>query len=327
MRSVLAKLHGVRRRFQGVFVRFGKKSGYKDVLTTTILLKDIADVASGKIVADHLWFTMGKGFEKLDLSDGDIIRFDARVTEYIKGYQGRQDEDDYDYKPIEHDFRLSFPTKFAKFTRQKLTECYDPVELFNKAEKFVRENGFAREVDWCDNRPSFDEMTDQEFLREYAWVVFNSGMRNATIVSKWKELCKAFLWFNSDRIIKNEDEVRKDALNVFGHYLKVDAVIEVAKIVSKKYLEFKHKVNYEDTLKALDELPFIGEVTKFHLARNIGFDFIKPDRHLVRLASKYETTPFELCNLIHKKTGRRLGTIDVVLWRYCEQQGQTKLRS
>jgi hypothetical protein len=113
MREELAKLFGKRRRFQGVFVRFGQKSGYKGVLTT-ILLKDIVDVISQKTVADHCWFTMGKRFEKLELKEGDIIRFYARVTDYVKGYQGRRGEDDYDYKPVERDFRLSFPTKFVK---------------------------------------------------------------------------------------------------------------------------------------------------------------------------------------------------------------------
>ena len=113
MREELAKLFGQRRRFQGVFVRFGQKSGYKGVLTT-ILLKDIVDVISQKLVSDHSWFTMGKRFAELDLKEGDIIRFYARVTSYIKGYRGRQDEDDYDCKPVERDFRLSFPTKFVK---------------------------------------------------------------------------------------------------------------------------------------------------------------------------------------------------------------------
>jgi len=114
MRAELEKLFGKRRRFQGVFVRYGQKAGYK-YPETTILLKDIVDVISQKAMTDHCWFTMGKRFEKLELKEGDIIRFDARVTDYIKGYQGRRnDEDDYDVKPVERDFRLSFPTKFVK---------------------------------------------------------------------------------------------------------------------------------------------------------------------------------------------------------------------
>jgi len=114
MRPELAKLFGKRRRFQGVFVRFGKKSAYQGGFLTTILLKDIVDVVSQKVMTEHCWFTMGKRFEKLELKEGDILRFDARVTDYVKGYQGRRGEDDYDYKPVERDFRLSFPTKFVK---------------------------------------------------------------------------------------------------------------------------------------------------------------------------------------------------------------------
>jgi len=113
MRNKLAKRDGLRRRFQGCFVRFGAKSGYKGPVTT-VLLKDIVEVASGEVVADHLWFTMGKRFESLKLEPGDTVRFDARVTDYIKGYRGRQDDDDYECKPVERDFRLSFPTKFVK---------------------------------------------------------------------------------------------------------------------------------------------------------------------------------------------------------------------
>lgn len=113
MREELAELCGKRRRFEGVFVRFGQKSGYKAVLTT-ILLQDVKDVFSQKVVTDHLWFTMGKRFEALKLVEGDVVRFNARVTEYEKGYKGRQNEDDYDCKPVETDYRLSFPSKFIK---------------------------------------------------------------------------------------------------------------------------------------------------------------------------------------------------------------------
>jgi len=35
--------------------------------------------------------------------------------------------------------------------------------------------------------------------------------------------------------------------------------------------------------------------------------------------------PFEFCDIIRKETGRRLGVIDVILWRFMEQQGQSRL--
>jgi hypothetical protein len=114
MREELAKIHGCRRLFEGVFDRFGVKSGYKGPLKTVCLL-NIHDVVARKVVTDHLWFTMGKRFDRLNLQKGDVVRFEARVTIYEKGYRRRQDEDDFDYKPLEYDYRLSFPTKIMKF--------------------------------------------------------------------------------------------------------------------------------------------------------------------------------------------------------------------
>jgi len=200
-----------------------------------------------------------------------------------------------------------------------------PIELFRDAEKFCRENGFDKEIEWCEQRPTFNRMLDWQILKEYAWVVFNSGMRNSVIEAKWQEICEAFRFFNLKFILDEPDTVLKEALNVFGHYNKVGAVIEFAEKLWKEGSGFRNKVN-ENPLDTLTQLSFIGDITKYHLARNLGFDFIKPDRHLTRLGDRYGLTAFELCNLIHEKTGRRLGTIDVILWRYCEQKGQTKLR-
>lgn len=200
-----------------------------------------------------------------------------------------------------------------------------PIELFTQAEKFLRENGFTEEIDWCDNRPSFNNVNEQRFLLEYAWVVFNSGMKNSVIEAKWKRIMQAFYYFHVEKILENQDNTLQNVLKVFGNYKKVYAVIEVARdYLQKGFLDFREKVK-NDPLGTLDLLPFIGPVTKYHLARNLGFDYVKPDRHLVRLASKYDLQPDELCNMIHEKTGRRLGTIDVILWRFCEQKGQKKL--
>jgi hypothetical protein len=110
MRFKLAQYKGQRRRFEGTFERFGIKSGYKGPLRTLVLLK-VVDVLTREEVCDHLWFTVGKQLDRLDLKEGDIIRFDARVTRYLKGYVHR-DEDNR-----EVDYRLSFPNKFVKMNQ------------------------------------------------------------------------------------------------------------------------------------------------------------------------------------------------------------------
>ncbi|WP_434644335.1 hypothetical protein PQ692_14875 (plasmid) [Thermoanaerobacterium thermosaccharolyticum] len=110
MRKKLKMLKGKRDIFYGTFVRYGTKSGWKGTEEKTILLSHIKD-KSGKEITDHLWFNYTKGFQSLNLQPGDTVQFTARVKEYWKGYAGYR----YDiYKPIEKDYKLSYPTKIKK---------------------------------------------------------------------------------------------------------------------------------------------------------------------------------------------------------------------
>lgn len=70
----------------------------------------------------------------------------------------------------------------------------------------------------------------------------------------------------------------------------------------------------------LETFPYIGPVTAYHLAKNIGLDVVKPDRHLVRLAaSAGYPSPLALCEDIATVLGERLGVVDLVLWRFATQ--------
>lgn len=103
MREKLKKLD-VKERFlfEGEFVRSGFKS-YKNHFSPTFLIKNLKLVKENdkkEFLSDHLWLNYGKNFLKLGkLKNGDIIRFNARVSDYYKGY----------FKE-EKDFKLSFPT-------------------------------------------------------------------------------------------------------------------------------------------------------------------------------------------------------------------------
>lgn len=115
MRTELKKINGVRSRFKGIFERNGTKKNWHGFPEPTILLKDITD-QSGKVVTEHLWFTLTKGFESLGtLTPGDVVEFDARVTPYTKGYRGyRDDVDSYSST----DYRLSHPTRISRVSNQ-----------------------------------------------------------------------------------------------------------------------------------------------------------------------------------------------------------------
>jgi hypothetical protein len=99
---------GQRRTFTGQFERFGEKRGYKTETVPTVCFTQITDVATNEIVTHYLWFNLTKAFKRLDLKPGDIVQFDARVDDYVKGYFGYRVDV---YKPAERDFRLVYPTK------------------------------------------------------------------------------------------------------------------------------------------------------------------------------------------------------------------------
>lgn len=107
LRQTLKALNTVRATFTGTFVRVGSKSGFKGPLPT-VLLAEIRDT-QGRIVTDHLWFNLTKGFAALHLHEGDQVMFDARVRSYEKGYKGHRTD-----CPIRTDYHLSYPTRLRK---------------------------------------------------------------------------------------------------------------------------------------------------------------------------------------------------------------------
>jgi hypothetical protein len=73
-----------------------------------------------------------------------------------------------------------------------------------------------------------------------------------------------------------------------------------------------------DPVRELRKLPFIGPVTRYHLAKNLGIDVVKPDRHLTRLATTLGFRSAEnMCTVIGRAVGEPAAVVDIVLWRYC----------
>jgi hypothetical protein len=109
MRIALETEKGKRKKFKAVFVRLGKKTNYKGYSEETILLKEIADAETLEPMADHLWFSYSKGFQKLVLTPGTLIEFEARVKPYKKGYIRKGIN-----KHRTTDYKLSHPTKIKR---------------------------------------------------------------------------------------------------------------------------------------------------------------------------------------------------------------------
>ena len=170
------------------------------------------------------------------------------------------------------------------------------MEFYYRAYKYVINAGYENEIAWCD-QIRFENITIDDFFREYVWTVLNAGMREQAARSIFEKYMKTM----------NTNVIRHD-----GKRKAIEHVLDNCEMYYNQLLNSDNKIDW------LATLPWIGQITKYHLARNIGIDAVKPDRHLVRLAEKFGyKNPFEMCEVIQKETNERLGVIDVVLWRYC----------
>lgn len=107
MREELEKLEGKRFSIIATVKEFSTKSAYRGPPLQTILLIDVLDYATGKLLTDHLWMTAGKWSANIKI--GDLAKFDARSDDYVKGYRGR--DECGNYGNISVDYRLVRPTK------------------------------------------------------------------------------------------------------------------------------------------------------------------------------------------------------------------------
>jgi len=173
------------------------------------------------------------------------------------------------------------------------------LKFYYMARDKILVEGYGWELEICERR-TFDQTRPIDFLNEYVFVLCNAGLRNQAaqkIFDAWKN----------------------EGAKAINHPSKRTAIIEMSK--KDDFIEmFLIKLGAstdEYKIELLSQLSWIGNVTKYHLARNIGIDCAKPDRHLIRIAEKFGYTDVQdMCKFISNNVGERIGTVDVVLWRY-----------
>jgi hypothetical protein len=194
-------------------------------------------------------------------------------------------------------------------------------EYFSKALGFATKH-YKEDMERISST-KFDEVSPEFFFREYCWVVCTSGF-NAKIVSGFfPDLLRAvYPLLNVIEHNKKDINTLDIAMQVSGlinNKRKIKAIIDCAYKIGESINESSWLI-YRDTKldspDKLEELPFIGPITRYHLARNIGLlNFVKPDLHLVRMAANWKfENPIELCKAIQKEFNLPLGIIDLVLW-------------
>ena len=107
MRKRLSEAAGQRKRFRATFSRFGRKVNFKGYSEETVLLVNVTDCETGTIATSHLWFSYSSAFQKVRLTEGTQLQFEARVKAYQKGYVNKA----AGINQRRSDFKLSHPTK------------------------------------------------------------------------------------------------------------------------------------------------------------------------------------------------------------------------
>lgn len=157
--------------------------------------------------------------------------------------------------------------------------------------------GYGDDVEWSE---ALTAPTDAEhFASEVIFVICNSGMRFTVARDIYNKVMECLRWGVSAGV-------------VFGHKGKVSAINEVWFDRGRYFAEYTAA---PDKLAYLVTLRWVGDITKYHLAKNFGLQYAKPDVHLQRLADAFSTTPQALCEELAAGCGLKVATVDTLLWR------------
>ena len=132
-------------------------------------------------------------------------------------------------------------------------------------------------------------------------MICNSGMKSTVALGIFTRVCGA--------LVRGES-----ARTVFNHPGKARAIDD---IWARREEYFTGFLAAADALEYCASIPWIGDITKYHLAKNFGAQVAKPDVHLQRLAALEGSTPQALCERLAQESGFKVATVDVLLWRAC----------
>jgi len=199
------------------------------------------------------------------------------------------------------------------------------VAFYATAKSHLGDSAFESEIEWQASR-TLDKFTEQDLLREAAWVILCSGFRESVVRNSFSFISLCFCeWESAATISASSELCRATALTVFRNERKINAIVRTALYIDAVGFESYRIEILEDPILALRRLPYIGGVTAYHLAKNLGANVAKPDRHLVRLAASqgfYDV--HSLCSTIAKETGDPLSVVDIILWRFLVQKHQRR---
>ena len=193
-------------------------------------------------------------------------------------------------------------------------------EFFSKykfAKTIVIDEGYADEIFWQSNL-EFDDLNESNFLREIAWVVLSSGMKERVIRNLFGKISDSFFnWESAEIIVENEAKCFNKSIKYFNNESKISAILDSAHKINTLGFSQLKKMIKKNPIDTLLQFYYIGPITVYHLAKNIGLPLAKPDRHLKRIANMEGYSDVQtFCYEISKVSGDSIPVVDIVLWRF-----------
>lgn len=163
---------------------------------------------------------------------------------------------------------------------------------------------------------NFEDVDLRAFLRQYLWVIYVSGFRNAVVEKHFAGLEAAFQDLDLERIVAM-DGIDARALPI-GHQRKADAFVKGCRVIhGLGWPKFKEQLREKKTA-ALWRLPWMGPATTRHMALALGIeDTAKPDTWMMQCAAKCSATVDEMVTFLSKEYGLRRQQVDAYLWQFC----------
>jgi len=168
---------------------------------------------------------------------------------------------------------------------------------FQEAQKFANLT-HSEDIKWIESRKSLVHSFN-DFFVEYVYVIVASGFRAKTAAQLTPKLASCD--GNYDKMI-----------DLFKNKQKCQAISDVWKL-KPEWAKIRTELEDENSLM---RFPRIGNIVKYHLARNIGLkSCVKPDLHLTQYAVShgYNDTQ-KMVTEIAKHYELAPGTADFMLW-------------
>jgi hypothetical protein len=203
-----------------------------------------------------------------------------------------------------------------------------PKLYFEKALAFAREY-YSEQMDQIGS-VKHESVNPEHFFCEYVWVVHATGFSAKAVGKFMPRLMEAYGPYQelANRAIDRAIDRVKVVCN---NPQKIKAVHTTSQLLDKNiklhgWDEFRN--TKLATPEQLQKLSYIGPVTCYHLARNIGLlNCVKPDLHLIRLADHWGFPDCtSMCKEMGKDSGLPLGIVDLVVWYAASHFGTIEIR-